>query len=100
MVYSSGLQVSGKLVKIYENNNEPVYLGFEGPSMLSFDNHQLEGQGIRYHKDGFGSPVGKIKGISGNIETMSEGELSSNGIVTGNELIAGIHQWSAGKRKA
>lgn len=86
-VFSSGLQVSGKLVKIIEDNNEPVYLGFEGPSMLSFDNHQLEGQGINYHKDGFGSPVGGIKGISGNMDTMSEGELSTNGIITGRELL-------------
>ncbi|MDO9258090.1 MAG: aromatic amino acid hydroxylase [Bacteroidales bacterium] len=84
--YSSGVQVSGKLVKIVEDNNEPVYLGFEGPSMLSFDNHQLEGQGVRNHKDGFGSPVGIIKGISGNIETMSGGELFLNHFVTGNEL--------------
>lgn len=85
VVYSSGVQVSGRLVKIYENDNEPVYLRFEGPSMLSFDNHQLEGQGIRYHKDGFGSPVGSVKDI-GNIETMSEGELATHGIKTGEEL--------------
>jgi len=86
LVYSSGVQVSGKLVKIIEDNSEPVYLGFEGPSMLSFDNHQLEGQGVMYYKDGFGSPVGKLKDMSGNIETMSEGELFSNRIVAGNEL--------------
>jgi len=87
VVYSSGVQVSGKLVKIYEDNKQPVYLGFEEPSMLAFNDQQLEGQGVMYHKDGFGSPVGKIKGISGNIDTMSESELSSNGIVTGSELL-------------
>jgi len=87
VVYSSGVQVSGKLVKMYENNKEPVYLGFEGPSMLSFDGQQLEGHGVWYHKDGFGSPVGSIKGISGNIDTMSEGELAFNGIITGNNLM-------------
>lgn len=87
VVYNSGLQVSGKLVKITEYNHEPVYLNFEGPAMLSFENHQLEGQGIRYHKMGFGSPVGKIKGITGNIETMSEDELSGNNIIAGNEMV-------------
>jgi len=85
--YSSGLQVSGKLVKVYEDNNEPVYLGFQGPSMLSSNNQQLEGHGIRYHKDGFGSPVGSVKGINGNMDTMSEGELFANGIITGNEIL-------------
>jgi len=84
--YSSGLQVSGKLVKIYEQDNEPVYLGFEGPSMLAIDNHQLDGHGIRYHKDGFGSPVGSIKGLSGNLATMSEGELYSNDIAIGKSV--------------
>ena len=87
VVYSSGVQVSGKLVKIFENNSEPVYLRFEGPAMLSFDDQQLEGHGVRYHTAGFGSPVGTLKGISGNIETMSDGELSSNGITKGKELL-------------
>ncbi len=86
LVYSSGLQVSGKLTKIYENNNEPVYLGFEGPAMLSVKNQQLPGQGIRHHYEGFGSPVGKINGLANRIEIMSEGELSANGIDVGKEV--------------
>ena len=86
VVYSSGVQVSGNLAKIYENNNEAVYLRFNGPSMLSYNDKQLEGQGITYHKDGFGSPVGEIKGVI-DIENMSEGELSVNGIITGRELL-------------
>ena len=86
VVYSSGLQVSGKLARFLERDHKPVYLSFEGPAMLSADNHQLEGQGIKYHKEGFGSPVGSIKGIDGKIETMSEGELSANGIIIGNDL--------------
>jgi phenylalanine-4-hydroxylase len=86
VVYNSGLQVSGKLVNIYTCEKEPAYLGFDGPSMLCFNDHQLEGHGTVYHKDGFGSPVGKIKRISGNIETMSEGDLSANAISVGNEV--------------
>ena len=94
VVYSSGLQVSGKLVKIHEQNQEPAYLGFEGPTMLSYDYKQIEGQGIRRHPDGFGSPVGSIKGVGDSIETMSEGELRANGIKVGNlldlEFISGV----------
>ncbi len=86
VVYSSGLQVSGKLVKVQELNNHPVYLSFAGPAMLCFGNRQLGGHGITYHKDGFGSPVGTIKGIAGNIESMSEGELAANTIITGSEV--------------
>jgi phenylalanine-4-hydroxylase len=87
VVYSSGLQVSGKLARFLERDHEPVYLSFDGPAMLSADNHQLEGQGIKYHKEGFGSPVGSIKGINGKVETMSEGELFANGITIGNDLM-------------
>jgi len=88
-VFSSGLQVSGKLTKVYDSEKEPVYLVFEGKSMLAVDNKQVSGHGTDYHKDGFGSPVGKIKGISGRLETMSEGELEANGINTG--LITELH---------
>jgi phenylalanine-4-hydroxylase len=86
VVYSSGLQVSGKLVKIHEQNHEAVYLGFEGPSMLSFNFQQLKGQGTKHHPDGFGSPVGKIKGVGQDVENMSEGELEANGIKVGDKL--------------
>jgi len=84
--YNSGLQVSGKLATIHEQYNEPVYLGFEGPSMLAVNNHQLDGHGIHYHKNGFGSPVGSIKGLSGNLAAMSEGELYSNDISIGKSV--------------
>jgi phenylalanine-4-hydroxylase len=86
LVYNTGLQVSGKPAKVYHHDNMPVYLAFEGPVMLCFGNQLLEGHGITYHKDGFGSPVGKIKGISGLIETMSEGELAENRIIIGDIL--------------
>ncbi len=86
VVYNSGLQVSGKLAKIYEDNHEPVYLVFEGFSMLSVNNRQLKGHGTRIHSDGFGSPVGTVTEISGNISAMSEGELISKGISEGEEL--------------
>jgi len=86
VVYNSGLQVSGKLVKVFENDNAPVYLVFEDSSMLSFNNRQLKGHGTRYHNDGFGSPVGSIKGINGNIASLSEGELNSSGICEGVDI--------------
>jgi phenylalanine-4-hydroxylase len=74
------------LVKIHEQNQEAVYLGFEGPSMLSFNYQQLKGQGTKHHPDGFGSPVGKIKGVGQGIENMSEGELEANGIKVGDKI--------------
>ena len=87
VVYNSGLQVSGKLNRIIDDGNEPVYISFHGPSMLAFNDRQLEGHGVAYHKDGFGSPVGTLKGFSGNPESMSMGELASRGIETGKTIL-------------
>jgi len=86
IVYSSGLQVSGKLTKIIGNGDQPVYMNFDGPAMLSFNNQQLEGQGIANHKHGFGSPAGIIKNAGMPVENMSEGELAAIGIITGKNV--------------
>lgn len=86
ITYNSGLQVSGKLIKIHSNKNEPVYLSFLGPVMLSADNQMLEGHSKHYHKDGYSAPIGKIKDIDADISKMSLGELASYGISIGNEV--------------
>ena len=87
VVYSSGLQVSGKLTRVLWDGDEPAYIGFEGPSMLACDDHQLDGHGVTYHKDGFGSPIGMLKDFNGKPETMSDGELASQGIETGKTIL-------------
>jgi phenylalanine-4-hydroxylase len=87
VVYSSGLQVSGKLTRALWDGDQPAYIGFDGPSMLACDDRQLDGHGVDYHKDGFGSPVGMLKDFNGKPETMSEGELESRGIETGKTIL-------------
>jgi phenylalanine-4-hydroxylase len=62
--YSSGLQVSGVFTEaITDEKNCPVYLRTTGKSALGFGNKELSGHGIDYHKEGFGSPIGKWKEI-------------------------------------
>lgn len=82
--YSSGLQVSGTFDEvIIDDENEPVYLTTTGPSQLSVDGHQLDGQGKDYHHDGFGSPVGRLKDAAKPLEVMSDTELREFGIEPG-----------------
>src|SRR6266404_25051 len=58
--YSSGLQVSGVFDEvIVDANNAPIYLHAKGPSALAFKDKEIPGHGRDYHKDGFGSPIGK-----------------------------------------
>ena len=60
--YSSGLQVTGVFSEvIVDPNNNPIYLRTTGPSALAYQNKELEGHGRDYHKEGFGSPIGKWK---------------------------------------
>ena len=55
--YSSGLQVSGIFTEVItDENNSPIYLRTTGKTALAFRDKELEGHGVDYHKDGFGSP--------------------------------------------
>jgi phenylalanine-4-hydroxylase len=83
LVYSSGLQVSGTFTEAIYQNDLPVYLRTQGPTALSFEDKQLSGHGKDYHKDGFGSPIGKLKNSSKPLELMTDGDLADAGIVTG-----------------
>jgi phenylalanine-4-hydroxylase len=60
--YSSGLQVSGVFTEVITDAKaSPIYLRTTGKTALAFRNRELTGHGIDYHKDGFGSPIGKWK---------------------------------------
>ncbi|MBD3403361.1 aromatic amino acid hydroxylase [candidate division GN15 bacterium] len=86
-VYSSGLQVSGVFTGVtVGKNNEPVYIKTTGPTALAVDHKQLKGHGRDYHAEGFGSPVGKLKGVDQPIEMMSDGDLKAQGIETGRRV--------------
>jgi phenylalanine-4-hydroxylase len=82
-VYSSGLQVSGTFQEVKINRESPIYIKTEGPTQLCFKDLQLPGHGKEYHSHGFSSPVGKLKNIDIPLEFMSDGDLSSFGISTG-----------------
>lgn len=83
-VYSSGLQVTGTFTDMGTNeNNELSFIRTTGGTALAVENKQLDGHSKYYHKDGFSSPVGKIKGVSTPVELMDTAELEKNGISVG-----------------
>ena len=60
--YSSGLQVSGVFTEVVtDEKGQPIYLRTTGKTALAFKEKELPGHGIDYHKEGFGSPIGKWK---------------------------------------
>lgn len=95
-VYSSGLQVTGIFTDMGVNTqNELTFIKTTGPSALAANHQQLEGHGKLYHKDGFSSPVGKLKGQNTALEHFSLAELENLGISKGQNadltFESGIH---------
>jgi phenylalanine-4-hydroxylase len=72
---STGLQISGIFTNVIENENQPIYIQTTGKTALSYREKELVGHGTEHHADGFGSPIGKLKGINLSIEDMSPRDL-------------------------
>jgi phenylalanine-4-hydroxylase len=86
-VYSSGLQVSGTFTEFKaDENGNPTFIKTTGETALAAGNKQLKGHGKNYHKEGFGSPVGKLKGYEKPLEDFTPDELKAAGIETGKEI--------------
>ena len=81
---STGIQISGKFTEVIEDDrSRPVYIKTIGPTALAYKNKELIGHDKNYHREGFGSPVGKLKGINLAIENMSPTDLEAYGIYEG-----------------
>lgn len=86
-VYSSGLQVSGTFTEFEAGENgEPTFIKTTGETALSVGNKQLKGHGKNYHKDGFSSPVGRLKGHDKTLENFTPDDLIAAGIEVGNDV--------------
>ncbi len=77
---STGLQISGVFSNVIEANGKPIYIQTTGKTALSYREKELVGHGIKNHLDGFGSPIGKLKGINLAIEDMSPRDLAAYNI--------------------
>ena len=74
---STGLQISGVFTNVIEDEGKPVYIQTTGKTALAYREKELVGHGTSSHKDGFGSPIGKLKGINLAIEDMSPRDLKA-----------------------
>jgi len=80
---STGLQISGNFDYVIAHEGEPVYFQTKGKSALSFREKELVGQDTSKHPTGFGSPIGRLKGINIAIEQMSPRDLKAYTIYEG-----------------
>ena len=80
---STGLQISGVFTNVIEHEGKPIYLQTTGKTALANREKELVGHGTATHLEGFGSPIGKLKGINLAIEDMSPRDLKAYDIYEG-----------------
>lgn len=83
---STGLQISGVFTNVIENEGKPAYIQCTGKMALAYREKELVGHGTSYHSEGFGSPIGKLKGINLAIEDMSPRDLKAYDIYEGERV--------------
>ena len=92
---STGLQVSGNFESVISHEGNPIYFQTKGKSALAYREKELVGQDTRQHETGFGSPIGRLKGINIPIEEMSPRDLKAYKIYEGEfvslDFVGGIN---------
>jgi len=83
---STGLQISGNFENMISHDGKPVFFQTVGPTALAYREKELVGHSIKRHASGFGSPIGKLKGINLAIEDMSPRDLKAYNIYEGERV--------------
>jgi len=82
---STGLQISGVFDEVINAYGELAYIRTTGATALALRDRELVGHGKTYHHTGFGSPLGKLKGVNLAIEDMSPRDLMAYDIYEGKQ---------------
>lgn len=83
---STGLQISGVFNTVIQQEGKPIYIQTKSKTALAYREKELVGHGTHTHLDGFGSPIGKLKGINIAIEDMSPRDLAAYDIYEGQTI--------------
>jgi phenylalanine-4-hydroxylase len=86
-VLETGLQISGTLTRYRQaaSGSEVTYLHFQGPTQLCYENRELDGQGPEYHREGFGTALGFVKGLKRTPAELNISELEKLGFKSGSK---------------
>jgi phenylalanine-4-hydroxylase len=76
-VLETGLQISGVISDYVKDvNSNVLYLKYSGPCQLANHDIQIAGHGAKYHSQGFGTPLGKIKKINKTAAQMTPDDFA------------------------
>ena len=81
---STGLQISGVFSRVLANKDgKTAFIKTTGPTAMASREKELIGHHTAAHPHGFGSPIGRLKGINLAIEDMSPRDLEAYNIYEG-----------------
>ena len=81
---NSGIQISGKFTnKVVDAVGNIVYFNTTGETQLAYQDCQLSGHGTDYHRQGFGSRIGRLKGFERCLSSYTVDELKRHNIEIG-----------------
>lgn len=83
---NTGLQISGHFEEVLEHQGKPIYVKTAGPTALANRERELIGHGTHRHPNGYGSPMGRLKGSITPIEDMGPRDLKAYGIYEGEQV--------------
>ena len=83
---NSRVQISGVLTECLDKNNSPIFLKFEGPTQLSYENSEINGHGGDYHCHGYSTPIGRLEDYDKPLSSFSSADMESLGLVEGAEI--------------
>ncbi len=84
---SSGIQISGSFSRLILKGANPVYLNTKGSTALGYKGKLIENHGAEQHKDGFGTPIGKLKNCNKPIRFLGTYDLERLSIKIGKKLV-------------
>src|SRR5690606_24241413 len=77
---STGIQISGVFSAVIEHHKSAIYFQTKGKTALAYGDKELVGHGTDRYPKGFGSTIGKLKGINLAIVDMSPRDLKAYNI--------------------
>jgi len=80
------IQISG-IIDSYTNQKNTInYIKTSGPTQLCYKNKEIRGHNKNYHRDGYSTPIGKIKKYNKSINQLTKKELKEIGIMKNKQI--------------
>lgn len=84
VVTNAGLEISGQFTRALEDaSGNAIYLQTTGPTRLAYRGQELAGHGVVHHSAGFGSPIGRLRGMAQCLSSCTVAQLEQYGIRPG-----------------